>query len=221
MGTTSASKLTFSNLSDFSTKQAMKVGAYILVVGAVVLAPVAASAAANSANTTINATVQPVISISTPGTVALSLTPTPGGVVSSASDTVTVNTNNATGYVLTMADNDAATSLQSGANSIVAHAGTKTAPTALGNNTWGYALNTGTTGIGTNGFDAAYTAETNNVASTSKWAGVPASGAPVTLKTTAATASNDTTTVWYGVKANASQPNGVYTDVVTYTATTN
>jgi spore coat protein U-like protein len=50
---------------------------------------------------------------------------------------------------------------------------------------------------------------------------MPASGSPFTLKTTAATASADVTTVWYSVAANATQPTGVYTDTVTYTALTN
>lgn len=44
---------------------------------------------------------------------------------------------------------------------------------------------------------------------------------PTLVKNTGSAASNDTTTVWYGVKSTASQPNGPYTDTVTYTATTN
>ncbi len=103
----------------------------------------------------------------------------------------------------------------SGANTITAHAGTQAAPTALANGKWGYAVAT----VG--GFDGSYSAETNSTTSTSKWAGVPATGSPNTLKTTATTASGDTTTVWYGVKVASTQPNGTYTDTVTYTATTN
>lgn len=41
------------------------------------------------------------------------------------------------------------------------------------------------------------------------------------LKTTASSATDDITTVWYGVKATSAQPNGAYSDTVTYTATTN
>ncbi|MBW4062073.1 hypothetical protein HJC99_05875, partial [Candidatus Saccharibacteria bacterium] len=44
---------------------------------------------------------------------------------------------------------------------------------------------------------------------------------PNTLKTTSGTASNDTTTVWYGVAADTTQPSGTYTNSVTYTATAN
>ncbi len=186
-----------------------------LAVFGLAVAPAVASAASSSANTTINATVGSTISITTASPVALSLTPTSGGVVTSASDTVTVNTNNSTGYALTLEDNDATTTLVSGGNTFTAHSGTFAAPTALANGTWGYAV------ASAGGFDASYSTENSNGSSTSKWAGVPASGSAVTLKTTGSAASNDTTTVWWAAKANTSQPNGTYSDIVTYTATTN
>lgn len=189
------------------------IAGFLAVVG-IAASPFVASAATQTANTTINATINPVISISTGSTVAISLTPTAGGVVSSASDTVTISTNNAAGYVLQLADADATTTLVSGGNSIPAHAGTYAVPTTLATNTWGYALAGGN-------FTASYTAETNNAASTTKWAGIPATGSPQSIKTTATTATADTTTVWYGVKVDTSKPTGTYSDTVTYTATTN
>lgn len=195
--------------------QRVKVAAWVLVAAAITTAPVTVSAVSSSANTVINATVNSVISITTDTPVAVSLTPTSGGVVSSSSDTVTVDTNNSAGYTLTLADNDANTNLVSGGNNIAAHVGTQASPTALANNTWGYAV------ASVGGFDASYSTETDNASSTSLWAGVPATGSPNTLKTTASTATGDTTTVWYGVRVNTSQPSGVYTDTVTYTATTN
>jgi hypothetical protein len=187
----------------------------VLAALAVVVTPVVASAATQTANTTINATINEVISISTSTTVTLNLTPTAGGVVSSSSDTVTVSTNKTNGYNLTLADADATTSLVSGGNTITAHSGTFAAPTALTNGKWGYAV------AAAGGFDATYTTETNAGSSATLWAGVPATGSAQTLKTTSSTASGDTTTVWYAAKANSSQPNGVYSDTVTYTATTN
>lgn len=185
----------------------------VLLVGS---APIVASAVSQTASTTVNATVNSVISMSTSTTVSMSLTPTSGGVVSSASDTVSVSTNNAAGYVLTLADADASTNLVSGGNTIAAHTGTQASPTALANNTWGYRV------VNVGGFGAsAYNAETNAGSSTSTWAGVPASGSANTIKTTATTASGDTTTVWYGTKVTSAKANGTYTDTVTYTATTN
>lgn len=178
--------------------------------------PVVASAASQSANTTINAIISPAISITTSSTVTISLTPTSGGVVSSSSDTVTVNTNNATGYTMTLADTDTNTNLVSGGNNIAAHSGTFASPTTLGNNTWGYRI------VGAGGFGGtAYSGETNQASSTSTWAGVASSASPTTIKTTSSTATDDVTTVWYGVNATSSQPNGTYSDIVTYTATTN
>ena len=178
--------------------------------------PVVVSAASQSANTTINANIGSAISITTSTTVTINLTPTAGGVVSSSSDTVTVNTNNAAGYNLTLSDSDTNTNLVSGGNNIAAHAGTFASPTALANNTWGYRI------VSAGGFGAgAYSGETNQASSTSTWAGVPSSASPTTVKTTGTTASGDTTTVWYGVNATSAQPNGTYTDTVTYTATTN
>lgn len=180
------------------------------------ITPVVASAASQTANTTINANVGSAISITTSTTVTINLTPTAGGVVSSSSDTVTVNTNNATGYNLTLADSDTNTNLVSGGNNIAAHSGTFASPTTLANNTWGYRI------VNAGGFGAgAYSGETNQASSTSTWAGVPSSASPTTVKTTGSSASNDVTTVWYGVNATSSQANGTYTDTVTYTATTN
>lgn len=184
---------------------------------AVVLSPVAASAASDTENTTINASVGSTISMTTSGTVSISVTPTGSGAMSSQSDTVSVSTNNAAGYVLTFSNNDTTTSLANGGNTIAADAGTQAVPSSsLTNNRWGYRVD----GVG--GFGAGATsAETNVASSAYSWAGVPSSASPNTLKTTSATASGDTTTVWYGLKADTTNPNGTYTDTVTYTATTN
>lgn len=199
-----------------SVKTVKAVGISIVSGVLVFSLPIVASAATDTATTTINATVNSVISIASGATVTIPLTPTSGGVVTSVSNTVTVSTNNATGYTLTLANSDATRNLVSGGNTIAPHAGTQASPTALANNTWGYRV------VNTGGFGAtAYSAETNNGSSSSTWAGVPATGSANTLKTTATTASADVTTVWYAVKATSAQPSGTYSDVVTYTATTN
>ncbi|MEO5691297.1 MAG: hypothetical protein ABIQ64_03875 [Candidatus Saccharimonadales bacterium] len=188
-------------------------------VAAIALAPVAASAVAATANTTVNAIIASTISVTSSGTVNLNITPVSGGSQTSASDTVTVNTNNATGYNLAVKDADATLTLTNGANTIAASANTFTAGAALANNTWGWAVPSGTTGIGTNNFDASYSVITNAGTSASTWTGITASDQ--VFKNTTTTASNDVTTVWYSAKADTSKPNGTYADVVTYTATTN
>jgi hypothetical protein len=188
-----------------------------LAVAAVLVSPVIASATINTtANTTINATVGSAISMTTSGTVTIGVTPGASAAATSASDTVTVATNSSNGYTLTLADADATTGLTSGGNTIAAHAGTWASPTTLATNKWGYRVD----GAGT--FGAGPTsAQTNQANLSGTWAGMPATGSAQTLKTTGTTAAADVTTVWYGVKVDASQPNGVYSDSVTYTATTN
>lgn len=178
--------------------------------------PLQAHAATGTSSTTVSATIAPTISISTTGPVGISLIPTTGGVVSSASDTVTVNTNNTGGYTLSLSDADAATSLTSSGSTITAHGGTQTTPTALAANTWGYRV------VGAGNFGAAaYSAESNNVSSNSTWSGLPTSASSNTIKTTGSPAANDTTTVWYGAKVTTAKPSGSYSDIVTYTAVTN
>lgn len=196
-----------------NTKKIKKAGIIASIVSGLLLVPLGVSAATE--DTVINATIDSTISITTSGTVAITVTPVSGGAQSSASDSVSVSTNDSDGYTLTLQDSDADTDLLNGSDDIDAHSGSQASPTALTNNRWGYAV------ASVGGFDSSYSTLSNVTSSVSKWAGVPASGAPNTLKTTSSTASNDATTVWYSVKADTSNPNGVYTDTVLYTATAN
>jgi len=191
-----------------------KVGAISLVFSsvAILLSPVVASAA--TANTTVSVDVGSTLSLSSTGAVSFSITPTSGGVESSGSDTVTVSTNDTAGYTLKLADSDATTTLASGSDTFTASSNTYASPTTLATGEWGYAIPGGD-------FSGSYTTETNQASSSLKWAGVPGSSSPQTIKTTATTATNDTTTVWYAAAADSSQPTGTYTDTVTYTATAN
>ncbi len=171
-----------------------------------------------TATTTISSVISPVISLlTTNGTVNVNITPTGAGAQTIASDTVTVSTNDSSGYTLTLADSDATTTLVSGGNSVAASSGTQTTPVVQVANTWGYAVQS-LGGFNGSGYAAANSAA---ISGTLKFAGMPATGSPNTLKTTAGVATNDTTTVWYAAAANTSQPSGTYTDSVTYTATTN
>jgi hypothetical protein len=177
--------------------------------------PAAAGAATTA--TTINSAIGSVISTFTSnGTVNVNVTPTGAGAQTIASDTITVSTNNTLGYTLLIADTDATTTLVSGANTIAANSGSQTTPLAQVTNTWGYRVDS----LG--GFGAGPTSgATSTAISAVKFAGVPATASPNTLKTTATTAANDTTTVWYAVSADTTKPTGTYTDSVTYTATAN
>lgn len=183
--------------------------AVVAVAGAYVVPMVA-----GAADTTINSNINSVISLfTTSGTVNVDVIPTAAGAQTVAKDVVTVSTN-APGYTLTLADKDTNTSLVSGGNTIAAASGTQTTPLALTAGTWGYRVdNVGGFGAGPTG------ALASQPLSTLKYAGVPTSASPNTLKDTSVSASGDTTDVWYSVAANTSQASGLYTDTVTYTAT--
>ena len=190
-------------------------GAAALIAGVSLGSPVLAAAATSS--TTISSNIGSVISLfSTSGTVNVNVTPTGSGAQTIASDTVTVSTNDAAGYTLQLAESGAASALTSGSNTIPASSGSQAVPVAMAVNTWGYRVDS----VG--GFGTGPTSGASSTAiSATKFAAVPATASPNTLKTTATTASNDTTTVWYGTAANTTQPSGVYTNSVTYTVTAN
>ena len=185
-----------------------------LTLSALLLTPLGVFAASDSKNTTINANLGSTISLTTLGSVTLNVTPVAGGSQTSSSDTVSVSTNNSSGYDLTLADSDANNNLVNGGSNIAAHAGTRTTPSVLANNRWGYRVDN----IG--GFGTGGAAQSNVTSSSITYAGVPISGSPDNIRSTTATASGEATTVWYAVKADTTNPNGTYADTVTYTATT-
>lgn len=195
-----------------------KTGILLLSSGIATFALTTTVVSALTASTTISSNISAVLSVLTSnGTVNANVTPTASGAQTVASDTVTVSTNDAAGYTLQVAETGAGSAMTSGGNSIPASGGTQTTPVAMATNTWGYRVD----GVG--GFGAGpTTAQSNGAISGSiKFAAVPATASPNTIKTTAGTATNDTTTVWYGVAANTSQPSGTYTNSVTYTAVAN
>ena len=196
----------------------------ILVLGlvgvnlAAVMLPLSVSADTQSTNTSVNLTVNPVIvSYSSGPTVTLgAITPDSTGKQSTASDTVTADTNDTSGYTVTLRQNHATeTGMVSGANTIPTGSGTPAAPAALSNNTWGWrvdglaAFGAGPGGVLSNASPSALT-----------YAGIPENGSPFTIRTTSGTGSASTT-VWYSARVSSSQPIGSYATTVTYTVTTN
>jgi hypothetical protein len=186
----------------------------LLAVGtlAVLISPLAA--AANTATTTITAQLNSTISsFTTSSAITLGpFTPIVGGTQASASDTITVSTNAAAGYSLTLQSNTAGVTLVNGANTIATSAATPASPTTLANNTWGWREDT------LSGFGAGPTNAGN--ANSATYAAFPATGAPVTLLARGAGPYvSDVQTIWYSVKADTSKPNGNYVNTALYTAT--
>lgn len=190
--------------------------AAVMTFGFMLTAPVIA-AASSTTSTTISSSIGSVISLlSSNGTVNVNVTPTGSGAQTIASDTVTVSTNDSSGYTLQLAETSASGNMVSGGNTLPASSGSQASPVAMSANTWGYRVDS----VG--GFGAGPTSgATSQAISAVKFAAVPATASPNTLKTTSGTASSDTTTVWYAVAASTAQPTGTYTNSVTYTVTAN
>jgi hypothetical protein len=158
------------------------------------------------------------ITISSSGSVALNITPSPSGACTIQSDTVSVFTQISTGYTLSLLNSSTVTSLSDGSATINSTTAHQASPTALSANQWGYRVD----GIG--GFGAGPTsAQSNTSLNAIKFAQVPPSnGTADTLATTSVAADPAVnTTVWYGVCANTSVSSGAYSAQVTYTAVTN
>ena len=112
---------------------------------------------------------------------------------------ITVYTNDANGYTLSVADADTSASLKKGTE-----AGAPEIPVLSESNT----LQAGHSAWGFKG------------GLISTWTAMPTSESSATIKNGSAVAAGDQTTVLYAVSTSATQPTGLYSDVITYTATT-
>ncbi len=191
---------------------------FLLLISAFGSIAVVSAQTQQSQNTTISSVISPIISLlSTSGTVNINATPSSGGVQTIASDTVTISTNDTSSYTLGLAENTASATLTDGSYTIPASSGNQTTPVVMAVNTWGYRVD----GVG--GFGAGPTSAVSSqpISGTIKFAAVPATASPNTISSGTGPATNATTTVWYGVAVNTSQPSGTYTNTVTYTLTIN
>ncbi len=197
-------------------KKIIKYTSIVLTSAAIVALPVF-SASAETSNTVITANIGSTISVQSTSNVALSINPTATQAkASSGKATVTVSTNNATGYNLKIGMNGADRNLNKASDNITAHAGTLAAPTALANNAWGYRVeNVG----GFNAGNVTPESNVNDLAGT--FAGVPAQNAEDQIKNHNAAVQSDTTDVLFGAKVDATKPSGAYTGTVVFTATAN
>ena len=200
-----------------------------------VIAPVFASslASANTASTTISSVITAnITAFTTSGTVNVNASSASGVKQTVNTDLITISTNDTSGYTLKLQDADTSNALcitpGSSCTGIPSTSATSSSPALMSTaNQWGYHID-GTTswctgGGSTCGATFGTTLSSNQAASgTLNFAKVPlSSGTADTLKTTATTASGDTTYVWYGVNIDPTQASGTYTDSVTYTATAN
>lgn len=158
------------------------------------------------------------ITIGSSGSLSLNVTPTTSGSCTIQKDVVSVLTDDANGYSLTLNDSTTDVALIDGASSISATSGTFASPVALVANSWGYRVDS----LGS--FGAGPTTAQSNVAigSTTFATLEPSTSSPDILADTSSVADPAVTTnVWYGVCANSSVTSGSYSSQVTYTALAN
>ncbi len=158
------------------------------------------------------------ISLTSNGNISLNITPVSGGSCTIQSDSAAVQTDDSSGYTLTLADNSTNTALVNGSDSISATSGTLSSPTTLTANSWGYRVDS----LGS--FGAGPTTSQSNIAPPSAvFAGVVASNqvADTIANATGPADPAVTTTVWFGACANTSVGSGNYTTQVLYTAVAN
>jgi hypothetical protein len=198
------------------------------------MAPIFASSMTEAVGTTVQSVVSSSItafSNTNPTTTSIDVSSASGVKQSINKDTVSVSTNNAAGYTLKLADadtsNDLCTTPGGSCTGIAATSATSSSPAIMsGANMWGYHIDDGTTAwcsTATNcasGLSLPSTSQASS--STLKFAQVPlSSGTADTLKTTATTASGDTTPIYYAINIDPTQASGTYKDDVVYTATVN
>ena len=165
------------------------------------------SVSAEETTSKLSLAISPTLSLSLQDTVNLNVTPTQNGTFSSSTATLSISTNNETGYSLYMATSngkntlasqnpnttDAISAISSDENGI---------PSAdFPSNTWGYSLD-----------EAAPT-------NTTTYQAVPTDN--TTALTTTSTASNDSYNLTFGAKVDTSLPSGTYSNQVIISAVAN
>ncbi|HUD05336.1 MAG TPA: hypothetical protein VMR18_00230 [Candidatus Saccharimonadales bacterium] len=161
------------------------------------------------------------ITIGSSGAISLNVTPTTSGQCTIESDVVSVLTDDANGYTLTLNDSNTNASLKNGSASISTTSGTLASPVALTADTWGYRVDS----LGSFGSGPTTSQSNTSISSISSitFAAVqPSGGSPDTIAdtSTAADPAQDTS-AWYGVCADTSVSSGSYSTQVTYTAIAN
>ena len=167
------------------------------------------SAQAEEATSTVKLTVNPVISISLQNALTVDILPTQDGTFSSNTATLSISTNNETGYSLYMATSNGENTLTSQnpsiSNVISAVNGGDNGVTSsnFGNNTWGYNLSQ------------------EAVSDTTTYKAVPNATGDTALITTESPTEADTYNLTFGTKVDTSLPSGTYSNDVVVSVVAN
>ncbi len=167
------------------------------------------TAQAEEAESKVSLSVAPVIGLSLQDTVTVEVTPTQDGTFSSNTATLSVSTNNETGYSLYMATGNGENTLTSQnpgiSNVISAVNGGDNGVTSsnFGNNTWGYNLSQ------------------EAVSDTTTYKAVPTATGDTAIITTSSPTEADTYNLTFGTKVDTSLPSGTYSNDVVVSVVAN
>lgn len=175
-------------------KKTLAISAGIVAALGIIVLPLTSYAASDTKDVTVTVRVGTGIQLTVDGDKMINMNS--GEFNEATTTTANVKTNNATGYNLTVADQDTNNALVKGGDNIPAQSGQPVAGTA------GWAIKGGAVGT--------YTA-------------VPISTAPalqIYTQDTATGSAGVDTVITYGVATNFNQATGDYVDTIVYTATT-
>ena len=169
------------------------------------------SAAAEEAESKVSLSVSPVLAVSLQDELALEVTPTEGGSFTAKTASLSISTNNETGYSMYLATqgnnntlisqnpntSDVITALDGGESGLT--------PTEFTANTWGYSLASGTT----------------EPSDTTRYQAVPAETGSTAVITKDTPVDTDTYSLMFGAKVDTSLPSGTYSNQVVVSAVAN
>ena len=167
------------------------------------------TAQAEEAESKVSLSVAPVISLSLQDTVAVEVTPTQDGTFSSNTATLSISTNNETGYSLYMATSNGENTLTSqnpGTSDVISavNGGDNGVTSAnFTNNTWGYDLSQ------------------DSVSDTTAYKAVPTATGDTAIITTSSPTEADTYNLTFGTKVDTSLPSGTYSNDVVVSVVAN
>ena len=169
------------------------------------------SASAEETSTKVNLTVNPIISVSLQDSITVDVTPTQNGTFSSNTASLSISTNNETGYSLYMATSNGKNTLTSNnpsTTNVISAINTTTNDTGITSsnftsNTWGYNLSQ------------------ESPSSSTTYKPVPTTNGNTAIISTTSPTDTDTYNLTFGTKVDTTLPSGTYSNQVIISAVAN
>ena len=183
----------------------------VLLLSAMLFPTLPDSVSAEEAKSKVSLSVSPVLAVSLQDELALEVTPTEDGSFTAKTASLSISTNNETGYSMYLAtqgnNNTLASQNPNTSDVITALDGGESGltPTEFAANTWGYSLASGTT----------------EPSDTTRYQAVPAETGSTAVVTKDTPVDTDTYSLMFGAKVDTSLPSGTYSNQVVVSAVAN